>query len=292
MKRRNISDHTAGTGRLFVVATPIGNLEDITLRALNVLKTVDLIAAEDTRRTRKLLTHYQISKPLVSYHTHNDAERGPELIRQLQAGMSVALVSDAGTPGFSDPGTALVARAWDENIPVTAIPGPAAGLAALSMSGYTGDVTFIGFLPRQTKKRLEFFGQLAPEPRIFIMYESPRRLLRTLQELHQTMGGRQVLVVRELTKLFEECWRGPLEAVAAQLADKEIKGECTLVLSRPPAPDLPVVDVKAYLLEAAQRSQKTGRALALEAAEILGVSRREAYQAYLALKAAKQIPEK
>ena len=252
---------------------------------------MDLIAAEDTRRTRKLLTHYQISKPLVSYHTHNDAERGPERIRQMQTGMAVALVSDAGTPGFSDP-YALVARAWDENIPVTAISGPAAGLAALSMSGFTGDVTFIGFLPRQTKKRLEFFGQLAPEPRIFIMYESPRRLLRTLQELHQTMGGRQVLVVRELTKLFEECWRGPLEAVASQLADKEIKGECTLVLSRPPAPDLPVVDVKAYLLEAAQRSQKTGRALALEAAEILGVSRREAYQAYLALKAAKQIPEK
>ncbi len=139
---------------------------------------------------------------------------------------------------------------------------------------------------------MEFFGQLAHEPRIFIMYESPRRLLRTLQELRQTMGDRQVLVVRELTKLFEECWRGPLESVAAQLADKEIKGECTLVLSRPPAPDLPVVDVKAYLLEAAKRSHKTGRALALEAAEVLGVSRREAYQAYLALKAAKQVPEK
>jgi 16S rRNA (cytidine1402-2'-O)-methyltransferase len=294
LKSRNISGQTqtAGTGRLYVVATPIGNLEDITLRALNVLKTVDLIAAEDTRRTRKLLTHYQISKPLVSYHSHNDADRGPELIRQLQAGMSVALVSDAGTPGFSDPGTALVALAWEVDIPVTAIPGPAAGLAALSMSGYTGDVTFIGFLPRQTKKRLELFGQLAQESRIFIMYESPRRLLRTLQELSQTMGGRQVLVVRELTKLFEECWRGPLESVATQLADKEIKGECTLVLSRPPAPVLPAVDVKAYLLEAAKRSRKTGRALALEAAEVLGVSRREAYQAYLALKAADQVPEK
>ncbi len=286
------SRQAAGTGRLYVVATPIGNLEDITIRALNVLRTVDLIAAEDTRRTRKLLNHYQISKPLVSYYTHNDTQRGPELIRQLQEGMSVALVSDAGTPGFSDPGTALVARAWDAGIPVTAIPGPAAGLAALSMSGFTGDVTFIGFLPRQAKKRLEFFGQLAQEPRILIMYESPRRLLRTLQELNQTMGGRQVLVVRELTKLFEECWRGPLESVAAQLAGKEIKGECTLVLSRPPAPDLPTVDVKAYLLEAAKRTRKTGRALALEAAEVLGVSRREAYQAYLSLKAAKQVPEK
>lgn len=278
------------TGRLYVVATPIGNLEDITIRALNVLKTVDLIAAEDTRRTRKLLQHYQITKPLVSYHTHNDVNRAPELIRQMQAGSSVALVSDAGTPGFSDPGVALVARAWDENIPVTAIPGPAAGLAALSMSGFTGDVTFIGFLPRQAKKRLEFLGQLAQEARIFILYESPRRLLRTLQELGQTMANRSVLVVRELTKLFEECWRGPVVSVAAQVADKEIKGECTLVLSRPPVPVRSTEGLTAYLLEAAKRGSRTGRALALEAAEVLGVSRREAYQAYLALKADKLVP--
>jgi 16S rRNA (cytidine1402-2'-O)-methyltransferase len=294
VKSKTISSQTraAKAGRLYVVATPIGNLEDITLRALNVLKTVDLIAAEDTRRTRKLLHHYQISKPLLSYHSHNDTARAPELITQLQTGRSVALVSDAGTPGFSDPGAALVARAWEVGIPVTPIPGPAAGLAALSMSGFTGDVTFIGFLPRQAKKRLDFFSQLAREARIFIIYESPRRLGRTLQELSQTMGDRRVLVVRELTKLFEECWRGPMASVAAELAGQELKGECTLVLSRPAAPELPVVDVKEYLLEAAIRSRKTGRALALEAAEVLGVSRREAYQAYLALKAAKQVPEK
>jgi 16S rRNA (cytidine1402-2'-O)-methyltransferase len=273
-----------------VVATPIGNLDDITLRALKILAKVDLIAAEDTRRTRKLLNHYQIVKPLLSYHSHNEAERIPELIRQLKAGRSLALVSDAGTPGFSDPGTALVAQAWEADIPVIAIPGPAAGLAALSMSGFSGDVTFIGFLPRQAKKRLEFFTQLAPEPRILIMYESPRRVLRTLQELSQIMGSRHVLVVRELTKLFEECWRGPLTSVAAELADKEIKGECTVVLSRPPAPEQPTRDVTAFLLEAVKRHPaKTGRALALEAAEVLGVPRREAYQAYLALKAAKKL---
>lgn len=275
-----------GTGRLYVVATPIGNLEDITLRALKTLAEVDMIAAEDTRRTLKLLNHYRISKPLVSCHSHNETERAPELIRQLQAGLSLALVSDAGTPGFSDPGTALVALAWEAGIPVTAIPGPAAGLTALSMSGFAGDVTFIGFLPRQAKKRLEFFAQLAQEPRILIMYESPRRLARTIQELSQIMEGRHVLVVRELTKLFEECWRGPLSIVAAELADKEIKGECTVVLSRPPAVPQPSRDVRAYLLEAVSRHpEKTGRALALEAAEVLGVSRREAYQAYLALKA-------
>jgi 16S rRNA (cytidine1402-2'-O)-methyltransferase len=291
MKARKISgpDQT-GSGRLYVVATPIGNLEDITIRALNILQMVDLIAAEDTRRTRKLLNHYQIAKPLVSYHAHNEIERAAEIIDQLQAGRSVALVSDAGTPCFSDPGSALVARVWDENLPVTAVPGPSAGLAALSMSGFTGDVTFVGFLPRQTNKRLEFLGQLAQEERIIILYESPRRLLRTLQELAQAMANRQVLVVRELTKLFEECWRGPVATVAAQVSDKEIKGECTLVLSRPPAPDRSILGLREYLLEAAQRGTLSGRALALEASEVLGVSRREAYQAYLALKADKQVP--
>lgn len=291
MKRRPEAkrDPKEEIGRLYVVATPIGNLDDITLRALKTLAKVDLIAAEDTRRTRKLLNHYQIVKPLVSYHSHNEADRAPELIRRLQGGQSVALVSDAGTPGFSDPGTALVARAWEVDIPVTAIPGPAAGLTALSMSGFSGDVTFIGFLPRQAKKRLEFFSQLAREPRILIIYESPRRLLRTLQEMSQIMGSRHVLVVRELTKLFEECWRGPLTSVAAELADKEIKGECTVVLSRPPALEQSIPDVSAFLLDAMNRHPaKTGRALALEAAEVLGVSRRQAYQTYLALKAAKQ----
>ncbi|AEB08629.1 16S rRNA (cytidine(1402)-2'-O)-methyltransferase [Desulfobacca acetoxidans] len=281
----------AAKGRLYVVATPIGNLEDITLRGLRVLREVDLVAAEDTRQTRKLLSYYQISKPLVSYHTHNEAERGPELIHRLQEGMTVGLVSDAGTPGFSDPGAALVARAWGADIPVTAIPGPAAGIAALSMSGFTGDVAFIGFLPRQVKKRLEFFQQLAQEPRILIMYESPRRLGGTLQELCRTMGERQILVVRELTKLYEESWRGPLAAVTAELSSREIRGECALVLSRPEHLQKPTVDVKGYLLEAARTTRKRGRALALEAAEVLGVSRREAYQTYLALKAARQIPE-
>jgi 16S rRNA (cytidine1402-2'-O)-methyltransferase len=291
-RRSKAKTEPAGeTGRLFVVATPIGNLADITLRALKILAEVDVIAAEDTRRTLKLLNHYQISKPLVSYHSQNEAERAPELIRQLQAGKSMALVSDAGTPGFSDPGTALVAQAWDADIPVTAIPGPAAGLTALSMSGFAGDVTFIGFLPRQAKKRLEFIGQLAQERRVLIIYESPRRLLPTLQELSQIMEGRQVLIVRELTKLFEQCWRGPLASVAAELADQEIKGECTIVLSRPVAMAPEFRDVRAYLLETISgHPEKTGRALALEAAEILGISRREAYQAYLALKNENKLP--
>jgi len=283
---------TAVPGHLYIVATPIGNLEDITLRALGILRSVDLIAAEDTRRTRKLLAHYEISAKLLSYHTHNAAGRGPELIRALQAGKAVALVSDAGTPGFSDPGTRLVAQAWAAGLPVTAIPGPAAGLAALSISGFSGEVTFVGFLPRQPKKRQETLVRLAQEPRILILYESPRRLLQTLRELAQAMADRQILVVRELTKLFEEAWRGPLATVLAQLAEHEPRGEFTLVLAPPSRESLPEVNAAEFILAAAQNGRKSGRTLAQEAAAALGISRRQAYQTLLALQAAGKLPEK
>lgn len=287
-----LSAATAAPGHLYVVATPIGNLEDITRRALGILASVDLIAAEDTRRTRKLLAHYQIPAKLLSYHSHNAASRGPELLRALQTGKAVALVSDAGTPGFSDPGTLLVDQAWEAGITVVAIPGPAAGLAALSMSGFSGAVTFIGFLPRQSKKRFEELSHLAQEPRVLIFYESPRRLLQTLQEISQAMANRHILVVRELTKMFEQAWRGPVETVLAQLTGQEIRGECTLVLSRPHATTAAPVDVAGFLLAAAKDASKSGRSLAQEAAAALGVSRREAYQTYLALQAAGQLPEK
>jgi len=274
-------------GTLYVVATPIGNLEDITLRALRVLKEVDLIAAEDTRRTRKLLTHYGIKTPLTSYHAHNQASRGPELLQRLQEGESVALVSDAGTPGFSDPGADLVARAWDAGVKVEAVPGPAAGVAALSMAGFKGDVTFVGFLPRGEGRRLKLLKELAKEPRVLILYESPRRVGKTLQEMAasaEAMGHRQVLVVRELTKKFEESWRGPLAEVAARLADSEVKGECTLVLSCPQEESGPEVALPDYLLKAARESGLTGRRLTDWVAAELKLPRRRVYQAYLALK--------
>jgi 16S rRNA (cytidine1402-2'-O)-methyltransferase len=270
---------------LYIVATPIGNLEDITLRALRVLKEVDLIAAEDTRHTRKLLTHYAIKTPLISYHAHNQKTRGPELIRRLKEGQNVALVSDAGTPGFSDPGTDLVALAWDAGLKVEAVPGPAAGVAALSMSGFPGDATFVGFLPSREGKRREFLSWLANEPRVVIIYVSPRRLLPTLQEIAALMGNRRVLVVRELTKKFEEAWRGPVKEVAAQLAGREIKGECALVLSGPAGAPAQEVDPAAYLLRRAQESRLQGRQLTDLAAGELKISRRLVYQAYLALKA-------
>jgi 16S rRNA (cytidine1402-2'-O)-methyltransferase len=271
---------------LYVVATPIGNLEDITLRALRVLKEVDLIAAEDTRHTRKLLTYYGIATPLVSYHAHNQASRGPELLRRLQAGESVALVSDAGTPGFSDPGADLVAQAWEAGIKVEAVPGPAAGVAALSMSGFKGDVTFVGFLPRAAGRRLRMLQELAAEPRVLILYESPRRLSRTLQEMVQAsdLGNRQILVVRELTKKFAESWRGPLKEVAARLADLEFRGECTLVLSCPRAEPVTDAALPDYLWKAARETRLRGRRLAEAVAAELGVPRRRVYQAYLALK--------
>jgi 16S rRNA (cytidine1402-2'-O)-methyltransferase len=277
-------------GILFIVATPIGNLEDVTLRALRVLKEADLIAAEDTRRTRKLLSHYQIKTALVSYHAHNQATRGPELIAKLTAGQSVALVSDAGTPGFSDPGALLVAQAWEAGIKVEAVPGPAAGVTALSMSGFPGDVTFLGFPPRKAGKRREFLETLAREPRVLIFYESPQRLAGTLAEMARYFPDRQVLVVRELTKVFEEAWRGPVSEVAAQVADREIKGECTLVLSCPDKPREIEVDLAGRLLEMAQKTDLSGRRLTDLVASELNISRRQVYQTYLELKAEKRLP--
>jgi 16S rRNA (cytidine1402-2'-O)-methyltransferase len=275
-----------GAGTLFVVATPIGNLEDITLRALRVLKEVDLIAAEDTRRTRKLLTHYGLSTPLMSYHAHNQAVRGPELLRRLKDGQSLALVSDAGTPGFSDPGADLVAQAWEAGVQVEAVPGAAAGVAALSMSGFKGDVTFLGFLPRGEGKRRQMLEGLAQEPRVLIIYESPKRLVRSLTEVAEIMANRQVLVVRELTKKFAQTWRGPVAEVAARLtAAGELKGECALVLSCPKGGRGPVVEVRDYLLRAAKESGLQGRRLAQRVAGELNLPRRQVYQAYLALKA-------
>jgi 16S rRNA (cytidine1402-2'-O)-methyltransferase len=252
---------------------------------LRVLKEVDLIAAEDTRHTRKLLSHYGINTPLISYHAHNQASRGPELIRRLANGENVALVSDAGTPGFSDPGTDLVDRAWDAGVKVETIPGPAAGIAALSLSGFKGDILFIGFLPRGEGRRLKLLKGLAPEQRVIIIYESPRRLSRTLTEIAGALPQREVLVVRELTKKFEETWRGQVAEIAAKLQDVDIKGECALVLSCPAAgAGAPAADVDAYLLETARKLGLTGRRLADQVAEALKIPRRQAYQAYLALK--------
>jgi 16S rRNA (cytidine1402-2'-O)-methyltransferase len=231
------------------------------------------------------LSHFGIGTPLISYHAHNQASRGPELIRRLAAGESVALVSDAGTPGFSDPGADLVARAWEAGVQVTAVPGPAAGVAALSLSGFKGDILFVGFLPRGPGRRIKLLQALALEYRVIILYEASGRLARTLKEVAASMPNREVLVVRELTKKFEETWRGPVAEVAAELEQTALKGECALVLSCPGAAvPAPPADLEAHLLKATQESGLKGRRLADRVAEELKMPRRQVYQTYLALK--------
>lgn len=219
-------------GTLYVVATPIGNLEDITLRALRVLREADLIAAEDTRRTRILLAHYGIATPVTSYFEHNKLRRGPELVERLARGQRVALVTDAGTPGISDPGFHLVRLARAAGVPVVPVPGPAAVVAALSAAGVPGDrFVFEGFLPVKPGRRLARLRELQALGRPVVLYESPHRLAATLGAIDQVFGAVEVVLARELTKQFEELRRGtPAELRAAVLA-KGVRGEVTLVIN-------------------------------------------------------------
>ena len=222
----------AASGTLFVVATPIGHMEDITLRAVHTLKEVGLIAAEDTRHTKKLLTRYEVSTPLVSYHDHNKEKRTPVLLEKLKAGHSIAVVTDAGTPSISDPGHYLVRAAIRAAIPVVPIPGASALIAALSVSGLpTDSFVFVGFIPRKPAKRKHFLEKLKAEPRTLIFYESPKRLLGLMQEIINLMGDRSAVVARELTKVHEEILRGSLSNILKALAARPpLKGECTLLV--------------------------------------------------------------
>ena len=218
-------------GTLYIVATPIGNLEDITLRALRILKTVDLIAAEDTRHTRKLLTHYDIATQLTSYHDHSESTKAPALIETLLAGKNMALVSDAGTPCISDPGYRLVKSAAEVDIPIVPVPGPSMLTALMSVGGLPTDrFAFEGFLPAKPAQRQRALRELCHEERPLIFYESPHRLLRTLADLEQIFGDRRVVVGRELTKQFEEILRGPVSVVLSAFHNRPVKGEVALVV--------------------------------------------------------------
>jgi 16S rRNA (cytidine1402-2'-O)-methyltransferase len=219
-------------GTLFVVATPIGNLEDITLRALRVLREADLVAAEDTRRTRALLEAYGVRTPVVSYFEHNQARRGPELLRRLQGGARVALVTDAGTPGVSDPGFRLVRLCREADVPVVPIPGASALVAALSAAGVPADrFVFEGFLPPKTGRRLTRLRALQALARPVVLYESPHRLVATLEAIETVFGDAEVVVARELTKRFEEFRRGPARLLRAALASTGVRGEVTLIVN-------------------------------------------------------------
>ncbi|EQB62477.1 MAG: hypothetical protein RBG1_1C00001G0056 [candidate division Zixibacteria bacterium RBG-1] len=218
-------------GILYVVSTPIGNLSDITLRAIETLKQVDLIAAEDTRHSGILLKNYSITTPLTSYHDFNKQKKGPELIQQILSGRSVALVSDAGTPGISDPGYLLIKLAIENQIQIVPIPGPAAFISALVVSGLPTDkFSFEGFLPNKPQKRRRRLEELAQEKRTLIFYESPYRLLKFLEEVRQILGDRRICVARELTKKFEEIKRGAVSEVLGYFQQGKVKGELIIVV--------------------------------------------------------------
>ncbi len=216
ISKKNVAGIRPGT--LYVVGTPIGNRDDITLRALNILRQVDLIAAEDTRKTRRFLESHDIKSNLISYHEHNEAERTPKLITKLKKGISIALVSNAGTPTVSDPGYQLITAALADNLNVIPIPGVSAATAALCVAGLpTNSYVFLGFPAKKKAKRRQQLNDLASEPRTLIFYESPRRILTLLGEIQEAMGDRYVVLAREMTKLHEEFLRGQLSEIVIQL---------------------------------------------------------------------------
>lgn len=220
------------SGTLYVVSTPIGNLEDVTLRALKILKDVDLIAAENTSQTRGFCSHYNIKTRLISYHQHNQRSRGPELIERLKKGSDIALVTSAGTPSISDPGSLLVNMALGNGIRVSPIPGPSAAIAALSVSGLHVDrFLFLGFLSNKTGKRKKELRDLAHEQRCMVFYEAPHRIKAMLKDMNEVLGDRYVVILRELTKIYEEIKRGTVSLILKELDDHILKGEFTVVLA-------------------------------------------------------------
>ncbi|RAM52456.1 MAG: 16S rRNA (cytidine(1402)-2'-O)-methyltransferase [Hapalosiphonaceae cyanobacterium JJU2] len=273
-------------GILYIVATPIGNLEDMTFRGVRILQMVDLIAAEDTRHTGKLLQHFQIKTPQISYHEHNRNSRIPELVQQLSEGKAIALVTDAGMPSISDPGFELVKACIDAQISVVPIPGANAAITALSAAGLPTDkFVFEGFLPAKAQGRREHLEFLKTEFRTLIFYESPHRLLDTLQDLAEIFGSdRQIVLARELTKLYEEFWRGTLAQALSYCGQKEPQGEYTLVLAGSPPTQLVLSDVelKAELTKLIVQGMSRSQA-SRELAKATSLPRRQLYQLALAI---------
>lgn len=275
------------TGTLYLVGTPIGNLADVSARALATLRAVDLIAAEDTRESRKLLAHHGIDRPLVSHHEHNERPSAAGLIARLLGGESVALISDAGMPGISDPGETLVQAAIAAGVPIVPIPGPTAFVAALVVSGLpTRRFAFEGFLGREPKQRRRRLRELAAEPRTMAFYEAPHRLAETLQDMAAVFGeDRPACVARELTKVFEEVVRGPLGALRDRWAAEAPRGEIVIVVGGAAAADAGPAegweDALRGLLAAGTRPSEAAKAIA----KSHGVPRSEAYDAAQRLKA-------
>ena len=268
---------------LYVVGTPIGNLEDISLRALRVLRQCDLIACEDTRQTQKLLNYYSLPTRTVSYHQHNEVGRSQELIRLLHGGAKIALVSDAGMPGISDPGSVLIAEALQSGIPVIPVPGPSALISALVASGLeTESFRFLGFLPAKTGQRRSLLEQLHSAPETLVFYEAPHRIIGTLEDVVAVFGAQRYLVIaRELTKIHEEYLRGPAAELLQLLRAREIKGEITLMLrgynSAQPKEQSGVKQLGTRIRELIGQGTEEKAALKAVAKEF-GLSKSEAYR--------------
>ncbi|NLK97923.1 16S rRNA (cytidine(1402)-2'-O)-methyltransferase [Defluviitalea saccharophila] len=273
-------------GRLYLCATPIGNLEDITYRAVRILKEVDLIAAEDTRHTKKLLNHLEINTPLTSYHEHNKATKGPILIEKLKEGLNIALVSDAGTPGISDPGEDLVRLAHENNILVTPVPGASAVISGLIISGLsTRRFAFEGFLPADNKERKERLKKLSKEDRTIVLYEAPHRLSKTLEALYEALGNRKISIIRELTKQYEEVKQCTLEESIIYYQEVSPKGEFVLVIEGLSDEEMKEIEIKKWetisidehfkLYIDEGKDQKEAMKLV---AKDRGISKREVYQ--------------
>jgi 16S rRNA (cytidine1402-2'-O)-methyltransferase len=268
------------TGALYIVSTPIGNLEDITLRAIRVLKEADLVAAEDTRHTRHLLDRYQIETQLTSYHDHNKEEKAPVLVARMLEGKSVALVSDAGTPGISDPGYFLINLAIDRNIPVVPIPGATAAIAALSVSGMPTDrFVFEGFLPAKHLARLKRLQELSKEERTIVFYEAPHKIIRSVEDMIEVFGDRRVVITRELTKIHEEMIRGTLSEGLKRLQEGTLKGEFTVIVhGATKDPKTQYIDTAEYLKNLILHRGLSKKEAISAAAEELGMPKKDVYR--------------
>ena len=276
-------------GKLYLCATPIGNLEDITFRVLRTLKEVDLIAAEDTRNSIKLLNHFDIHTPMTSYHEYNKIEKAEVLIRKMQEGTNIALITDAGTPGISDPGEDLVRMCYEAGIEVTSLPGPAACITALTLSGLqTRRFAFEAFLPSDKKERQAVLAELVDETRTMILYEAPHRLVKTLKELLETLGNRKMTLCRELTKKHETAFASTIEDILKFYETQEPKGECVLVIegksraelvqeSRAKWEEMSVGEHMEVYLSQGMDKKEAMKAVAKDR----GVSKRDIYQALL-----------
>jgi 16S rRNA (cytidine1402-2'-O)-methyltransferase len=270
-------------GKLYIVATPIGNLDDITLRAINILKNVDLIAAEDTRHTLKLLNHLEISKPLISYHRHNEDVKTDILIEKLLEGQNIALVSDAGTPGICDPGETVIKKCIEDGINIIPIPGACAMVNALIASGInTKEFTFLGFLPLNKKLRKEKLNEIEKSNKTIIVYEAPHKLMSTLEDLKEILGDRQIVLARELTKIHEEFIRGSIQEIIDNT--ENLKGEIVLIIEENKKDNKENEFIELSLEEHYKLYEKQG----LEKKEIIkkiakdrGVSKNEVYQKFI-----------